>query len=95
MISSPAESSAKKPGGPYRKPRADVYTVLLILALIAVLLCILVLYLENEMYDWDYDGAPIVSAISPDQRIVDSGQWMAAAAGQTPFAHHSPLTTLH
>jgi hypothetical protein len=62
MISSPADSSGKKPGGPYRKPRADLYTVLLALALIAILLGIVCLYFENKMYDWDYKGGPTASA---------------------------------
>ena len=59
---SPADSSVERTGGPYRKPRADLYTVLLIFALIAILLGILCLYFENEMYDWDHQGGPTVSA---------------------------------
>ena len=58
MISSPANSAPKKPGRPYRKPEADVFTVLLVLALIAILLGILCLYFENAMYEWDYQGGP-------------------------------------
>jgi hypothetical protein len=65
MISSPASSSGRKPGGPYRKPRADLYTVLLALALIAILLGIVCLYFENDTYDWDYTGGPTVSILSP------------------------------
>jgi hypothetical protein len=67
MISSPAGSSANKPGGPYQKPRADVFTVLLVLALIAILLGIVFLWLENELYDWDFKGGSTVSA---DQSFV-------------------------
>ncbi len=59
---SPADSSVERTGGPYRKPRADLYTVLLVFALIAVLLGILCLYFENEMYDWDHKGGPTASA---------------------------------
>ena len=40
---SPRSSSSQ---GPYRKPRPDVYTVLLILALMAVLLSVLFLNAE-------------------------------------------------
>ena len=65
MISSPADSSGKKPGGPYRKPRADLYTVLLALALIAILLGIVCLYFENKMYDWDYKDGPTASVPTP------------------------------
>jgi hypothetical protein len=61
MTLSPADSSARKSGGPHRKPRADLYTVLLALALIAILLAILCLYFENKMYNWDYKGGPTVS----------------------------------
>jgi hypothetical protein len=49
-------------GGPYRKPRADLYTVLLTLALIAILLGILCLYLEMKMYDFKLNGAPVAAA---------------------------------
>lgn len=56
---SPA-NSGKKSGGPYRKPRADIYTVLLSLVLIALLLGILCLYLELEMYGWQHKGGPTV-----------------------------------
>ncbi len=59
---SPAES-AKKSGGPYRKPRADVYTVLLVLSLIALLLAILCLWFEMDMYEWKFMGGPVVSAV--------------------------------
>ena len=41
-------------GGPYRKPRADVYTVMLIASLIAIILGIVCLYLEGEMYFWEF-----------------------------------------
>ncbi len=50
-------------GGPYRKPRADLYTVLLILALVAILLAILCLYFEMKMYDFKFKGAPVAAAL--------------------------------
>ncbi len=53
---------ASKPGGPYRRPRADVYTMLLIIALIALLLGIICLYGEMSMYEFEMDGGPTVSA---------------------------------
>jgi hypothetical protein len=40
----------------YRKPRPDVYTVLLILALIAILVTILCLWAEMGMYDSQLKG---------------------------------------
>ena len=91
---SPANSS-DKPGGPYRKPEADIYTVLLALALVALLLGILVLYLENVLYEWELKGGPMISAGPPvpmamvnQQRRVVSGQWIE---GVDP----RPLTTIH
>lgn len=53
-------SSANKPGGPYRKPRADLYTILLAIALAAILLGILCLYLEMHAYDFQFKGGPTV-----------------------------------
>lgn len=44
----------------HRKPKADVYTILLVVALLAVLLGILFLYLFNRDYEFKYDGAPNV-----------------------------------
>jgi hypothetical protein len=51
-------STKQKSGGPYRKPTADVYTACLVISLIAILLGILVLYLEMKSYQFEFDGAP-------------------------------------
>ncbi len=51
---------ASKPGGPYRRPRADVYTILLIIALIALLLGIICLYGEMSLYEFKMNGGPTV-----------------------------------
>lgn len=70
-MSLPADSSGKKPVTRYRKPRADVFTVLLVLALIAILVGIVCLYFENAMYDWEYGpsaSAAYSSALAPDPR---------------------------
>jgi len=40
------------PTGAHRKPRPDLYTALLVLALIAVLIGILFLYLEMDYYEF-------------------------------------------
>ena len=37
-------------GGPYRKPRLDVYTVMLALALVAIIIACIVLYYEVADY---------------------------------------------
>jgi hypothetical protein len=44
--------------GPHRKPRADVYTVLLVIALIAVVAANVFLYLVAADYEFKYKGAP-------------------------------------
>jgi hypothetical protein len=52
-------SSSKEPGGPYRKPRADFYTVALVLALIAIILAIVCLWVLMGAYDKQFKGAPV------------------------------------
>ncbi|OHB72837.1 MAG: hypothetical protein A2V70_01450 [Planctomycetes bacterium RBG_13_63_9] len=54
-----------KPGGPHRKPKTDIYTVLLGIALTALLIAIVMLYLELNMYEWKHSGGPTVSANHP------------------------------
>lgn len=53
-----AQSSSNH--GPYRKPRADIYTVLLIISLVAILLACVFLYLEVADYPDTppWSGAP-------------------------------------
>ena len=53
-------NSPRRTGGPYRKPRADIYTVLLAIALVALLLAIVCLYLEMDTYKWEFKGGPSV-----------------------------------
>lgn len=60
-LSSSDESSAVPQ---YRKPRADVYTVMLVLALLALIVGILCLWGENAEYEWKYKGGPAVSALT-------------------------------
>ena len=47
MIVSPLSSSSR---GPFRKPRADIYTVMLALALVAIVIGCVCLYLEVADY---------------------------------------------
>lgn len=45
--------------GPYRKPRADLYTVMLLVAWLALVVGIVFLYLETQDYGSPpYKGAP-------------------------------------
>jgi hypothetical protein len=49
---SPPKSS-NNPGGNYRKPRADLYTILLVIALLAILVAVLFLYLHMQSYNFE------------------------------------------
>jgi hypothetical protein len=51
--------STDKPGGTYRKPRADFYTLLLVIALLAILVSILFLYLHMQAYNFELKGPPM------------------------------------
>ncbi len=61
-MSSLSSSDQSSAAPQYRKPRADVYTVLLVLALLALIAGILCLWGENAEYEWKYKGGPTVSA---------------------------------
>jgi len=45
----------------YRKPRPNVYTVMLLVSLLAILFGTLLLYLHMQRYDFRLNGAPAVS----------------------------------
>jgi hypothetical protein len=56
--------SSNNPGGYTRKPAADLYTVLLIFALLALLLGFLYLHLEMKAYDYKMNAdVSIVMAV--------------------------------
>lgn len=76
---SPQKSS--KTGGPYRRPQADVYTVLLLLTLFALILGIVCLYFEQDMYNFELKGGPTVSA--------------GHTAHYAPSTILHPLSTIH
>lgn len=62
--------SSENAAGPFRKPRADVYTVLLAIALVALLLAIYALYLEMGDFKFDVKGGPPVTWASPPAAAV-------------------------
>ena len=67
MTVSPRKSNktaAVAPAGPYRKPKTDLYTVLLAISLIAIGIGILFLYLEQDTYDFQFKGGPPVAVVS-------------------------------
>jgi hypothetical protein len=69
--------------GPYRKPRPNVYTVLLVIALLALLLAIYALYMEMDDFHFEIKGGPPVTWIAPPVRSAWHGQTCLASA---PFS---------
>ena len=63
------EEKDKKYTGPYRKPRADIYTVMLLLALFAILLGILCLYFEMDMYGFEFEWSQPASSVAPNVAV--------------------------
>ena len=57
--------NSENAAGSYRKPRADVYTVLLVIALVALLLAIYALFLEMDDFHFAIKGGPPVTWVSP------------------------------
>ena len=79
---SPRRSKAK---GTYRKPRPDIYTVMLAISLAAIILGCVLLYLETKDYgDSPYQGVPSVSLDRPHGVMVATRS-MPERAG-TPVA---------
>jgi hypothetical protein len=60
-----AAAAAPTPTSLQRKPKADLYTVFLVIALVAVLVGILFLFLEMQAYEFKLQGAPPVGMVSP------------------------------
>jgi len=62
--SSTEAPKAAKATGPYRKPRPDIYTVLLVIAAVALLIACILLYLETADYPDKppWSGGPSVQA---------------------------------
>ena len=81
-----SSSSGKKADGPYRKPRPDIYTVLLAIALVALLLGILFLYLELNTYEFKLKGGPMVRAAEPPASAVATVRAVAATGYRPPPA---------
>lgn len=74
---SPFGDQSQQQAPRYRKPRADLYTMLLLVAWIALLLGILVLYLEMKEYDFKFKGAP---AMLTAPATVRTSLWCCAGA---------------
>ncbi len=50
------EKDGEKYTGPFRKPRFDLYAMLLLLSLLVISLAITVLYLEQERFGFKFGG---------------------------------------
>jgi hypothetical protein len=75
--------------GPYRKPQADIYTLLLLLSLVAVIMATVLLYLETKDYGSPpHKGAPSVSMSTSRELRVESPQ-------PNHLAFNSGLSTLN
>ena len=88
-----SKAAAPAPAGPYRKPQPDLYTDLLVISLIAILIGILFLYLEQETYEFKFKGAPPVAMVR-DQASEIRGQGYEQLAGNEVgsssfIIHHS------
>ncbi len=69
----------------YRKPRADVYTLLLGIALVALILACVFAFMEISDYgDQPFSGAPSVSAAMPLEQPGNDGAGRVETA--TAFA---------
>ncbi len=64
--SNPLEASApaRVPASTRRKTKPDIYTVLLVIALLAVILGIIFLWLYNADYEWKLKGGAGVGMVS-------------------------------
>ena len=65
-----AAKKAKPAAAPVKRlpsPPADVYTVFLAIALVAVLVAILFLCLEMSPYEWKFQGGPPVTRLNSQE----------------------------
>jgi hypothetical protein len=62
-MSSP--NSTENQGGLFRKPRADIFTVLLVVALLAIIVGIVALYAYMRDYDMKFKGGPSAANSAP------------------------------
>ncbi len=68
-------SSIKKSGGSYRRPQPDLYTLLLVIALLAIIVAIVFLCLHMQTYNFQFKGGPPVGMIA-----AQIGVWVSRSA---------------
>jgi hypothetical protein len=84
---SPLDSTDRPRGVAVPKARPDIYTVLLGIALTAILIAILLLVLELRRYNWDYKAASARFTVvaAPTERV----------PAASTYATHRPLARTH
>ena len=91
----PLETSAPiRPTVSHRKPKADMYTVLLVISLIAVLLGILFLYLHMGRYDFKFKGGSAMVMVH-DQGPEARGQRSEVRGQELDMTVYRPLRGLN
>lgn len=71
-MSQPSLESVSAPSVIAKKPQMTIYTVLLIIALIALLMTLLFLFLELRAYEFD-SGSQVASITAPQQEFLPEG----------------------
>lgn len=71
-LNSTLESPTPVAARPHRKPQADLYTILLVLALIAIVVAIVFLSLYMKAYNFEIKGAPPVTMVSHQVSLIAS-----------------------
>jgi cytochrome c-type biogenesis protein CcmH/NrfG len=82
----PAASAA--PVAVHRKAKPDIYTVFLVIALVAVITGIVFLYLELQRYDFKHQGGPPVSMVRQQD---PKARGMCPVVCNTALAQHAIL----
>jgi len=85
------EEKDKKYTGPYRKPRADAYTVMLLLSLFAIILGILCLHFEMDMYDFEFEWTKPSASVGSNVAVAlaDTTPAILSTDAPSPAEHRS------
>jgi len=87
----PRKARRQKYAGPFRKPRADVYTVMLLISLLAIIAGAVFLYLEVEQYgNPPFKGGPSVS-LPVDRPAVVATATPVVSCPSMPDSLHTPF----
>ena len=80
--------------GPQRKPQPDIYTVLLAIALVAMIICVILLYMETSDYGPSKtSGAPsVVRLETPNTFHVPEAICCCTNLNHITWGQASPLT---